>query len=83
MQYNHFQIMQIMNKINSKFETLIGQNIAMEGNEGNFTQELLIVRKILGVYFLREIKLIPGIIRQIVYNLYANFQRNFLFLLIR
>ena len=43
MQYNHFQIMQIMNKINSKFETLIGQNIAMEGNEGNFTQELLIV----------------------------------------
>ena len=72
-----------MNKINSKFETLIGQNIAMEGNEGNFTQELLIVRKILGVYSLREIKLIPGIIRQIVYNLYANFQRNFLFLLIR
>ena len=69
MQYNHFQIMQIMNKINSKFETLIGQNIAMEGNEGNFTQELLIVRKILGVYSLREIKLIPGIIRQIVYML--------------
>ena len=67
MQYNHFQIMQIMNKINSKFETLIGQNIAIEGNEGNFTQELLIVRKILGLYFLREIKLIPGIIRQIVY----------------
>ena len=61
--------MQIMNKINSKFDTLIGQNIAMEGNEGNFTQELLIVRKILGVYFLREIKLIPGIIRQIVYML--------------
>ena len=64
MQYNHFQIMQIMNKINSKFETLIGQNIAMEGNEGRFHPRIINC-----LYSLREIKLIPGIIRQIVYML--------------
>ena len=77
MQYNHFQIMQIMNKINSKFETLIGQNIPMEGNEGRIincqenTWSLLPPRNQINSR------------HNSTNRLYANFQRNFLFLLIR